>query len=49
MRRSGNIAYTGVIKNAYRILFDKPEWRRAFGRHRRKREDNIKMNIREIW
>jgi hypothetical protein len=35
-------------RNAYRILVGKPEGRRAPGKPRRRREDNIKMDIREI-
>jgi hypothetical protein len=31
-----------------RILAGKPEGRRALGRPRRRWEDNIKMNLREI-
>jgi hypothetical protein len=36
-------------RNACRILVEKPERKRPLGRPRRKWEDNIKMNLREIW
>jgi hypothetical protein len=34
--------------NAYIILVGKPEGRRPFGRYMLKREDNIRINLREI-
>jgi hypothetical protein len=39
----------GEKKNAYRILMGKPEGKRPLGRPRRRWEDNIKMDLREIW
>jgi hypothetical protein len=38
----------GGKRNAYRILVRKPGRKRPLGRPRRRREDNIKMDIREI-
>jgi hypothetical protein len=38
----------GEERNAYRILMGKPEGKRPLGRHRRRREDNIKMDLREM-
>jgi hypothetical protein len=38
----------GVKRNAYRVLVRKPEGKRPLGRHRRRWEDNIKMDLREI-
>jgi hypothetical protein len=38
----------GAKRNAYRILVGKPEGKRPLGRPKRRWEDNIKMNIREI-
>jgi hypothetical protein len=35
-------------RDAYRVLVGKPERRRPFGRPRRRWEDNIKMNLREV-
>jgi hypothetical protein len=34
--------------NAYRILVGKPEGKRPLGRPRRRWEDNIRMDLREI-
>jgi hypothetical protein len=38
----------GEKRNAYRILVGKPEGKRPLGRPRHRREDNIKMDLREI-
>jgi hypothetical protein len=38
----------GEKRNAYRILVEKPEGKRALGRHRSTWEDNINMDLREI-
>jgi hypothetical protein len=38
----------GERRGAYRVLVGKPEGRRPLGRPRRRREDNIKMNLREV-
>ena len=35
-------------RNAYRVLAGKPEGKRPFGRPRRRWEDNIKMDLREV-
>jgi hypothetical protein len=35
-------------KGAYRVLVEKPERRRQLGRPRRRWEDNIKMDLREV-
>jgi hypothetical protein len=35
-------------KNAYRILVEKPEGKIPLGRPRRRWEDNIRMDLREI-
>jgi len=35
-------------RNAYRILVGKPEGKRSVGRPRRRRKDNIKMNLHEV-
>jgi hypothetical protein len=38
----------GEKRNAYRILVGKPEGKRSLGRLRRRRVDNIIMDLREI-
>ena len=35
-------------KNPYRVLVGKPEGKRPLGRPKRRREDNIKMDLREV-
>jgi hypothetical protein len=44
----GYIARTGEMRNAYNILVGKPEWKRPLGRPRRRWEDNIRMDLREV-
>jgi hypothetical protein len=48
MRWAGHVARVGEKRNAYMILVVKPEGRRPLGRQRRRWEDNIKMDLREI-
>jgi hypothetical protein len=38
----------GKVRGAYNILVGRPERRRPLGRPRRRWEDNIKMDLREI-
>jgi hypothetical protein len=38
----------GEKGNAYRILVGKPKGKRPLGRHRRRWEDNMRMDLREI-
>jgi hypothetical protein len=38
----------GEKRSAYRTLVGKPEGKRPLGRRRRRFEDNIKMDLREI-
>jgi hypothetical protein len=38
----------GEERGAYRIVVGRPEGRRPLGRPRRRWEDNIKMDIREV-
>jgi hypothetical protein len=38
----------GEVRSAYNILVRRPEGRRPLGRPRRRWEDNIKMDLREI-
>jgi hypothetical protein len=48
MRRAGHVARIGAKRNAYRILVGKPEGKIPLGRPKRRWEDNIIMNPREI-
>ena len=38
----------GEKRTAYRLLVGKPEGKRALGKPRRRREDTIKMDLREM-
>jgi hypothetical protein len=42
------VARMAEERGAYRILVGRPEGRRPLGRPRRRWEDNIKMDIREV-
>jgi hypothetical protein len=48
MRWAGHVASMGEVSGAYNLLVGRPEGRRPLGRPRRRREDNIKMDLREI-
>jgi hypothetical protein len=48
MRWAEHVAYIGEVRGAYNILVGRPEVRRPLGRPRRRWEDNIKMDLREI-
>jgi hypothetical protein len=48
MRWAGHVACMGEGRGAYRVLVGKPEGKRPLGRPRRRREDNIKVDLREI-
>ena len=48
MRWARHVACIGDSRGAYRVLVRKPEGRRQLGRHRRRWEDNIKMDLREV-
>jgi hypothetical protein len=44
----GHVERLGEMRNVYKILFGKPERKRPLGRRRRRREDNIKIDLRDI-
>jgi hypothetical protein len=44
----GECRTQGEICNAYKILVGEPEGKRALGRPKRRWEDNIRMDLREI-
>jgi hypothetical protein len=48
MRWAGHVARMGKETGVYRILVGRPEGKRPLGRRRRRWEDNIKMDHREI-
>ncbi|KAJ4437329.1 hypothetical protein ANN_17467 [Periplaneta americana] len=48
LRWTGHIARMGESRNAYRVLVGRPEGKRPLGRPRRRWEDNIKMDLREV-
>jgi hypothetical protein len=48
MRWAGHVARMGEVRGAYSILVGRPEGRRPLGRPRRRWEDNIKNDLREI-
>jgi hypothetical protein len=48
MRWAGHVARMGGGRNVYRVLMGKPEGKRQLERSRRRWEDGIKMDLREI-
>jgi hypothetical protein len=48
LRWAGHVARMGKRRGAYGALVGKPEGRRPLGRPRRRWEDNIKMDPREV-
>jgi hypothetical protein len=48
MRWAGHVALMGEKRGAYRILVGRPEGRRPLERPRRRWEDNIKMELKDV-
>jgi hypothetical protein len=48
MRLAWHVARMGEGRGVYRILVGRLEGRRPLGRHRRRWEDTIKMNLQEV-
>jgi hypothetical protein len=48
MRWAGHVARTGEGKGFYRVSVGRPEGKRPLGRPRRRWEDNIKFDLREM-
>ena len=48
MRWAGHVARMGEDRGVYRLLVGKPEGKRPLGRPRRRWEDNIKMDLKEV-
>ena len=48
MRWAGHVARMGERRGVYRVLVGKPGGKRPLGRPRRRWEDNIKMDLKEM-
>jgi hypothetical protein len=48
MRWAGHVAHMGEGRGVYRILVGRPEGKGPLGRPRRRWEDNIKLELRQI-
>ena len=48
MRWAGHVARTGEGTGVHRVLVGKPDGKRPMGRPRRRWEDNITMDLREV-
>jgi len=48
MRWAGHVARIGEGRGVHRVIVRKPEGKRSLGRPRRRWEDNIKMDLREV-
>ena len=48
MERVGHVAHMGEDRGVDRVLVGKPEGRRPLERPRRRWEDNIKMDLKEV-
>jgi hypothetical protein len=48
MRWAGHVARIGEDRNVYRVLMGKPQGKRPLGRPRRRWEEGIRMDLREI-
>jgi hypothetical protein len=48
MRLAGHVARNGEERKVYKVLVGKPEGKRPLGRPRRRWEDEIRMDLREI-
>jgi hypothetical protein len=48
MKWAGNVAWMGEERDVCRVLVGKSEGKKPLGRHRRRWEDNIRMNLQEV-
>ena len=48
MRWAGHVARMGEGRGVHSVLVGKPEEKRSLGKPRRRWEDNIKMDLREV-
>jgi hypothetical protein len=49
MKWAWNVEQMGDVRNAYNILVEKPDGKKSLGRRRSRWEDNIRMDLGEIW
>jgi len=49
MRRAGHVARMGEEREVYSVLVEKPEGKRPLGRPKRRRVNNIRMDIQEVY
>ena len=49
MRWAGHVARMGYRRGVYRVLVGKTEGKRPLERHRRRWQDNIKMDLQEVF
>ena len=48
LRWAGHVARTEEFRNECKVLVGRPEGKRSLGRPRRRWEDNIKMDLKEV-
>jgi hypothetical protein len=48
MRWAGHVVRIGKRRNMYSIFVGKPEGKKSLGRPRRRGENNIRMDVREL-
>jgi hypothetical protein len=48
MRLAGHVARIGEERKVYKVLMGKPEGKKPLGRRRRRWQDGIRMDLREI-
>ena len=48
MRWAGHVAFMGDGRVVHRVLVGKPEGKRSLGRHRRRWDDNMKMDLQKV-
>ena len=48
MKWTGNVERMGEDRGVHRVLVGTPEGKKPLGRPRRRREDNIKMDLQEV-
>jgi hypothetical protein len=48
LRWAGHVARKGEGRGVYRVLVGKPDGKRPLGRPRRRREDNVRMDLQKV-